>query len=213
MRIFEEMADERKIKKYGRKAEDFSVSHMLLRGRAIDYGIPIHKLLAQSDSREKFNDFVKNSLSSSLETDFNDFNLLMGLCMGCYNSYGYLHISQNVKKSLLNRRLSSQKTYQFLEQYQDAFCQFLFQNYQLSTEQSRWLLGRMKGVINDYSFYNSPVVMDVGRIILASQLLVNKEDATSFSPKIFRMISSGEMIWQFEELNDDKVKNSSVCRK
>lgn len=201
MRVFEELADEARIKKYGLKAKEFDVSCNLLCGNAMNYGIPIHKIIAKASSKEDFNRKVRTTLYDSERIDFYDFSLLMGLYFGVYNSYGYLYVAPEVKREIIEANPNREDTISFLNQYQEAICHYFQETYDFSDLQTTTFVGKMTDILTDRELYHKSYVHDFGKLLMGVYLLYDKEEVNTEKDEISKMISSGAIISEFNRRN------------
>ena len=213
MRVFEEMADEARIKKYGPKALELDVSYNLLCGNAMNYGIPIHKLIAKASSKEDFNRKVLGTLYDSERTDFYDFSLLMGLYFGVYNSYGYLYVAPEVKREVIEANPNREDTISFLAQYQEAICHYFQEAYDFSDLQTTSFVEKMTDVLTGSELYHKSYVHDFGKLLMGVYLLYDKEEVNTEKDEISKMISSGAIISEFNRRNRIEIVQSTGFKK
>lgn len=213
MRIFEEMANESRIKKYGAKAKLVDASNYLLCGNAMNYGIPIHKMMANSSSKEDFHEMVLSTLYNSERTDFYDFSLLMGLYFGVYNSYGYLYVSPDTKKEVIEANPSREDTIRFLERYQEAICQYFYEFHDFSSVETIAFIEKMGMVSTDRELYHQPYVHEFGKLLMGVSLLYNKEEVQKEQEEISKMIATGAIISEFNHRNGAHTIQSTGWKK
>lgn len=209
MKVFEELTDGVRVRKYGAKAKEVDVSFDLLCGNAMNYGIPIHKMVEKAVSKEDFHRKVRTTLYGSDKTDFYDFSLLMGLYFGVYNSYGYLYIDSDIKKEVLETNPNYNDTSKFLSQYQEAICQYFHDFYGFSSSKTKDFIEKMGTVFTDGELYHETCVEDLGKLLMGVSLFYDKEEVDSKQVEIEKMISSGVIISEFNHKNEIQTVQST----
>lgn len=213
MKVFEEMADSKRIRKYGDRAMRLGVSIDLLEGNAMKYGLPIHKLITSNLSCEAFDRKVRTTLYGSNNTDFYDFSLLMGLYFGTYNAYGYLFISNDVKKEVIEVNPNRVDTKRFIKQYHRAIYEYFSNFYGFTNSQIDKFIGMMGEVVTDNQLYNKPCIQDMGKILIGVSYLYDKEDIKTQQSQIEKMISTGYIISEFDHRNDKQGVQTTGLKK
>lgn len=194
MRYFEEKENEKRIKKYGNKANHLNISWNLLRGRRAADSINIVKLIENSDN---FNDLKNNvaiELYNSTQVDFLHFTLILGLFFDCFNKYDYHQkIDLEVIKKIVESKPNSTKTLEFLGEYEEDLYKYLASRNQLDYETYQNILRSMFVINNDYYFklYNSDIVWEIGKVIMGYTLNPN-------------INSCEEAVIEFENQNEPK---------
>lgn len=206
MRIFEEMADERRIKKFGYLAHKLRTSYMLLTGRRGEGGIRIEDLLIESNGNfRRYQEIIRKNLSGYYEVDFLDFSLMMGKFFGVYNMYCYKDISRDIRRRIINdSNINRNNTKELLElrcaEIYDYFCS----KYQISMKDFFTIMSNLFVVSDDYSLYNNPLVTDLFYMLIGNYLFLEDNNLCG------GFIGCKKSIDYFEKTNNELNKKRVI---
>lgn len=205
MRIFEEISDERKIKRFGVLAHKLNTSYMMLTGRRAEDGIKIEELLVESNGDfNKYQEIIRKSLSGYYKVDFLDFSLLMGKFFGVYNMYCYKDINMDVRRRIINdSNINRDNTKELLETRCVEMYDYFNSKYQTSMKEFFTIISKLFVVRDDYSLYNSPVVIDLFYILIGNYLFLEDNNLSE------GFIGCSKSIDYFSFVND-KLNNKRV---
>ena len=83
--------------------------------------------------------------------------------------------------------------------------------YNIDASEYQGVVTRMFDVTVDYSMYSNPICLDVGKILLASNFLFDFLDNGYFTEDVSYLISSGELLEEFDKINGrDKMFQKSI---
>ena len=204
--IIDDFVGERRMHRYSEHAYSLKVSPRFLYRNFSSQHLQINEMILTSFSKESFDKKVRFALANHGYTDFYDFSLALGTIMGVYNVYLYQFLSDDTKKSLSLQKFNSLDVHDFLCKYDTDFINYFENFYSIYEGQYHRILARMFEINVDESLYANTVCLDVGKILIASSLLLHSLDSECIVDHISDLIASGQMIEEFEKINY-KVKS------
>ena len=211
MGIVDECLTELKVDKYYDHACSMSVSPQFLYNNHPSYCLQPDKMIIRSSSKEDFEESVKQALECHGKIDFYDFSLALGTIIGTYNVYLYQFLSEDMKKQIVDRTNDSVVTKEFLQYFEKDFMEYFQRFYNIDASEYQGVVTRMFDVTVDYSMYSNPICLDVGKMLLASNFLFDFLDNGYFTEDVSYLISSGELLEEFDKINGrDKMVQKSI---
>ena len=199
--IIDDFVGEMRMQRYSEHAYSLHVSPRFLYHNFSKHHLPINQMILSSFSKESFDKKVRFALANHGHTDFYDFSLALGTIMGVYNVYLYQFLSEHLKKQLASQPCRFFQVKKFLCKYDGSFIKYFGNFYGIDKDEYHGILSRMFYINSDESLYANPVCLDVGKILITSSLLFHSIDSNDFKQDISFLISSGQMVDDFKEMN------------
>lgn len=201
MQIIDDFIGKKRMQRYSNHAYSLHVSPRFLYHKFSGYHLPINQMILSSFSKESFDEKVRFALINHGRTDFYDFSLALGTIMGVYNVYLYQFLSEHIKRQLAMKSYHFFSVEQFLSMYDDSFVKYFENFYDIDKDEYHKILTQMFVINSDETLYSNPVCLDVGKILIASSLLFCSENFNDFKQDISSLISTGQIIDDFKEMN------------
>ena len=192
------------INVYKNKLNEFNVSSSLLDSRINSYSaFSIINTIKQASNKTDFNNLISSEIfSEKYACNYYDFSLLMGLCFGVYNLYGFVSLSPELKIQCAKSNLNYTDTMYILNNYKEDFDFYFKTTYGINSDELKIIIDKMKTVCNNDQLFNSDVAIDVGKTIVGIKIKYMDFDLSSVNKnQIKDEIRNGEYINYFNEVN------------
>lgn len=199
MRLFDEIRDDYMMNHYGRLADRYNSSRLLLTGGRADNSIKIEKLFLEAKSNnENFDNIVRETIGNNYNTDFLDFSLVTGLYFGVYNLYCYSKISYDVRDKIVKASINKDKSLEFLKNNSRIIYNYINEKYGISEDEFSTIISQLFVIRDDNSLYNNGIVRDIVFIMIGNTLYCEDFKSNEF-------IGCSECINYFRQENDQIV--------